>query len=68
MPQRVTWLDAHCHVCGEQLNSWDKKCSNALGYEYLVCERCIAAEYDQTTDELRHTLEEHLGMLPCLGI
>ena len=68
MNQRVVWLDKYCHACGEQLNSWDKRCSEALGYHFHVCEKCIAAEYDQTADELRYMLKSHFGMLPCLGL
>lgn len=68
MEKRLIWLDKYCHACGEQMNSWDKRCSDALGYVYPVCEKCIAVEYDQTVDELRYLFESHLGMLPCIGI
>jgi predicted amidophosphoribosyltransferase len=61
-------LDENCHACGKQLNSWDARCSKALGYQHKHCEACIAKEYDVTTDELRATLEHHFGMVPCLGI
>jgi hypothetical protein len=66
--ESVKWLDKHCHVCGLQLNSWDRKASKALAYKNLVCERCIAEEYDTTPEELRATLEEVFGLRPCMGI
>lgn len=66
--QRVRWLDEYCHVCGRQLNSWDARCSKALGYIRKTCEGCIAKEYGRTTKELRETLEDFFGMRPCQGI
>ena len=65
---KVKWLDEYCNVCGEQLNSWDKRCSNALAYKKAVCEKCIAKEYDLEVDNLRHRLEHFFGMRPCFGI
>jgi len=32
-------------VCGGDVNSWDKRCSRALGYRQIVCEGCISEEY-----------------------
>ena len=57
-----------CASCDKKLNSWDKRCSKALGYKQPVCENCIAAEYDKTIDELRDVLEDFFGMRPCKGI
>ena len=48
-PNKLYWLaDAQCNVCADEVNSWDKRCSRALGYTHIVCESCIAAEYDVT--------------------
>lgn len=68
-PKRVHWLsDVACNVCAGEVNSWDKRCSRALGYKSIVCESCIAKEYDVTVQELRGTLQEHFGLIPCPGI
>jgi predicted amidophosphoribosyltransferase len=64
----LKWLDEYCHACGKQLNSWDVRCSKALGYEHRTCEQCIAAEYDKEPEELRGELEIVFGMRPCMGI
>ena len=61
--QRVRWLDEYCHVCGQQLNSWDARCSKALGYIRKTCEGCIAKEYGRTKAELRETLEADYARL-----
>lgn len=68
-PNKLYWLaDAQCNVCADEVNSWDKRCSRALGYTHIVCESCIAAEYDVTLPELRRTMQEHFGLVPCPGI
>ena len=68
-PKRVHWLaDVACTICAGEVNSWDKRCSRALGYKSIVCESCIAKEYDVTVHELRSTLQEHFGLIPCPGI
>ena len=68
-PKRIHWLaDAACNVCDGEVNSWDKRCSRALGYKAIVCESCISKEYDVTVQELRSTLQEHFGLIPCPGI
>jgi predicted amidophosphoribosyltransferase len=64
----LKWLDEYCHVCGTQLNSWDARCSKALGYAHKTCERCIAKEYGKEPEELRENLEAVFGMRPCMGI
>lgn len=66
--RKLRWLDEYCHACGERLNSWDARCSKALGYRRRTCEKCIAKEYDRTVEELRETLEDFFGMRPCQGI
>ena len=66
--QKVKWLDENCHVCGRQLNSWDKRCSNALKYRNPVCESCMAKEYDMDVEALRGRFEKFFGMRPCMGI
>lgn len=57
-----------CNVCGSRLNSWDVRISKALQYKYLVCEKCIAKEYDMNTDDLRAFFEKMFDMRPCVGI
>lgn len=67
--RKLYWYDIPCPVCGaEETNSWDKRVSRALGYKSIVCEECIAKEYGVTVDELRTTMEEHFGLVPCPGI
>jgi hypothetical protein len=61
-------IDAHCHICGAQINSWDKRCGKALGYKNYVCEACIAEEYGKTPDELRAQMEGYFGQRPCMGV
>lgn len=68
MPEKVKWLEQYCACCGEQLNSWDARCSKALAYKKPLCERCIAKEYDMDVETLRSRLEGWFGMRPCLGI
>lgn len=58
----------HCHSCGEELTSWDQRCSKALAYQFPVCEKCIANEYGETTEDLRAKLEDYFGMRPCQGL
>lgn len=57
-----------CHSCGQELTSWDIRCSKALAYKKPVCEACIAKEYDKDVDELRDTMEDFFGMRPCMGL
>ena len=43
---KLAWYpDIACPVCGGDVNSWDKRCSRALGYRQIVCEGCISEEY-----------------------
>ncbi len=68
-PRKVTWLeDISCNVCSGRVNSWDKRCSRALGYRHIICECCIAKEYGETVDSLRAVMQNHLGLVPCPGI
>lgn len=68
-PRLLHWYeDLACPVCGGQANSWDKRISRALGYRSIVCEGCIAKEYGVTVEELRDTMENHFGLVPCPGI
>ena len=67
--RRLKWYDIPCHACQKpEVNSWDKRCSRALGYRFIVCEDCIAKEYGISVDDLRHTMRAHFGLLPCPGI
>jgi predicted amidophosphoribosyltransferase len=66
--EKVKWLEEYCHKCGKQINSWDERCSKALGYQHSVCESCIAKEYDVEINDLRATMEDTFGMRPCMGI
>lgn len=65
---KVKWLDRNCIECNERLNSWDAKLSKALQYQNEKCEKCIAKEYGITKEELRQTMQELFGLLPCQGI
>jgi len=68
-PRKVRWLpDISCKVCGGDVNSWDKRISRALGYKSIVCEECVAKEYGTTVQELRDTMKNHFGLIPCPGI
>lgn len=69
-PKRIVWYDnVSCPVCGtERTNSWEKRISRALGYKAIVCEKCIAKEYGLTVKELRNTMANHWGLVPCPGI
>ena len=68
-PAKLHWYsDISCPVCGGEVNSWDKRCSRALGYKSIVCEGCIAKEYGLTAERLRDTMKTHLGLIPCPGI
>lgn len=65
----LKWLDDPCPICGGRMNSWDARCSKALGYlKYQVCEACLCAEYGRTPEELRRTMENYFGMRPCRGL
>ena len=68
--KQIRWYDdIPCPVCGaERTNSWEKRISRALGYKSIVCEECIAKEYDLTVDELRGIMENRFGLTPCPGI
>ncbi|HIS32243.1 MAG TPA: hypothetical protein IAB44_11975 [Candidatus Limivivens intestinipullorum] len=65
---KVKWLNEYCHVCGSQLNTWDKRLSKTLAYKHPVCEKCIAKEYDMEIDALRSRMENFFGMRPCQGL
>ena len=68
-PKKVIWYDhILCPVCGERTNSWEKRVSRALGYRQIVCETCIASEYSVRVEDLRTTMREHFGLIPCPGI
>jgi len=68
-PAKLHWYpDLACPICGGEVNSWDKRCSRALGYQQIVCEGCIAQEYQIEVEELRDTMKEHFGLIPCPGI
>ena len=68
-PAKLHWYpDISCPVCGGEVNSWDKRCSRALGYKAIVCEACIAKEYGLTVEELRDTMKNHFGLITCPGI
>lgn len=68
-PAKLHWHpDLSCPVCGGEVNSWDKRCSRALGYQQIVCESCIVQEYQIEVEEPRDTMKEHFGLIPCPGI
>lgn len=68
MREKIKWLDEYCNECGNQINSWDKRCNKALAYQKPTCENCMAKEYGTTVDEFRQITEHYFGMRPCLGI
>lgn len=66
---KLAWYpDIACPVCGGDVNSWDKRCSRALGYRQIVCEGCISEEYQVTVENLRYVMKNHFGLVPCPGI
>ncbi len=65
---RVKWLGKPCHVCGNELNSWDERISKALGYKSITCEKCVAKEYGKDVQEVREIMEDFFGMRPCQGL
>ena len=68
-PAKLFWYpDISCPFCDGEVNSWDKRCSRALGYKKIVCEDCIALEYEMEVEELRDTMKNHFGLIPCPGI
>ena len=68
--KKLRWYeDISCCCCGKSpVNSWDKRCSRAVGYKAICCEDCLSREYGCTVAELRATMKEHFGILPCPGI
>lgn len=62
------WLDGTCPVCDGKINSWDQRCSKALGYNTIHCEKCICQEYDREVEDFRDYMEGYFGMRPCRGI
>lgn len=67
--QKLRWYDIPCYICGqEETNSWDKRCSRAVGHTQIVCEDCLAKEYGMTVEELRSTMRSYFGLIPCPGI
>lgn len=68
-PAMLRWYpDISCPVCGGKVNSWDKRCSRALAYKAIFCEDCISKEYGIDVEELRDTMKNHFGLIPCPGI
>ena len=68
-PAKLHWYpEISCPVCDGEVNSWDKRCSRALDYKAIVCEECIAKEYGIDVEELRGTMKNHFGLIPCPGI
>ena len=65
---KVKWLDEYCNSCGCRLNSWDKRISKTLAYQYPVCEKCVAKEYDEDVGQLRRRFEHYFDMRPCIGL
>ena len=68
-PAKLRWCpEISCPVCDSDVNSWDKRCSRALAYKSIVCEECIAKECGLDVEELRDTMKNHFGLIPCPGI
>lgn len=65
---KLAWYpDIACPVCGGDVNSWDKRCSRALGYRQIVCEGCISEEYQVTVENLRYVMETTLDWFRVRG-
>lgn len=65
---KLAWYpDIACPVCGGDVNSWDKRCSRALGYRQIVCEGCISEEYQVTVENLRYVMETTSGWFRVRG-
>lgn len=68
-PTKLNWYpDISCPVCNGKVNSWNKRCSWALGYKAIFCEACISKEYGINVEELRGIMKDHFGLIPCPGI
>ena len=65
---KLRWLDEECNSCGQQLNSWDARLSKTLAYQFPVCEKCIANEYDMDVAAIRSYFENVFGLVPCTGL
>lgn len=66
---KLHWYpDLSCSVCSGEVNSWNERCSRVLGYKQIVCEDCISHKYEIDVEELRYTMKNHFGLVPCPGI
>ena len=66
--RKLVWYpDLACPVCGGDVNSWDKRCSRALGYRQIICEGCISEEYQVTVENLRYVMKNHFGLVRVRG-
>lgn len=66
---KAKWFDEYCEVCEKnQINSWDRRLQKALGYDYDICEECMADEYGMEKQRFRDRMADYFGMKPCEGI
>ncbi len=66
---KAYWLGISCPICSHKLNSWDVRCSKAVGYlKYQICEKCLCREYDMEVPNFRSRMEDYFGMRPCRGL
>lgn len=66
---RAKIYDEVCEVCeNNHITSWDRRLQKTLGYDYDICEECMAEEYGMEKDRFRDRMAYHFGMKPCEGI
>lgn len=65
--EKARWLDAYCHKCENQMNSWDMKLTKAFKTKN-TCENCFCKIYDMDKDKFRDAMEDFFGIRPCQGI
>ena len=66
---KARWLGISCPLCGQELNSWDVRCSKSVRYlDYQICENCLCKEYDMEKEEFRDRMEAYFEIRPCRGL
>lgn len=65
---KVKYIGQYCEYCGEELNTWDDRVRKALVFDFYICEKCIAEEYNVDKDYLRNVMAVRFGAHPCEGI
>ena len=60
-------IEAYCHKCGTQMNTWDMRLTKAFKTRN-TCEECFCDIYDMDKDAFRDRMENYFDMRPCKGI